>query len=127
MLPGRATRRRRANPRVQVRIPRGVERPQHLITCYPIGISQSSWKSVLHQGVIHVRTRASAVAVAVALLAASPALAADEKLQPYEATVTRAQAALVADSGIELDHAGLESDVFGEQKLELAITPTQAA
>ena len=39
-----------------------------------------------------MRTRAFAVFMAVALLAASPALAADEKLQPSEATVTRAQA-----------------------------------
>jgi murein tripeptide amidase MpaA len=75
-----------------------------------------------------VRTRAFAVAVAVSLLSASPALAAsDEKLQPYAASVTPAEAGIIADSGIELDHAGFKSDVFGEQKLELAITPTQAA
>ena len=56
-----------------------------------------------------MRTRAFAVSVAVALLVASPAFAADEKLQPYEATVTRAQAGIIADAGIELDHAGFKS------------------
>ena len=74
-----------------------------------------------------MRTRAFAVAVAVSLMAASPALAADEKLQPYEATVTSAQAGILADSGIELDHAGFKSNAFGEQKLEIAVTASQAA
>ena len=68
--------------------------------------------------------------MAVSLLGASPALAAgpqDEKLQPYAATVTRAQAGIVAEAGVDLDHAGFRAGVTGEQQLELAITPTQAA
>ena len=77
-----------------------------------------------------MRTRTFALSVVVSLLAASPALAAgptDEKLQPYQATVSRDQAGIVADSGIELDHAGFNGNITGEQKLELALTATQAA
>src|SRR3954470_24559885 len=73
-----------------------------------------------------MRRRASLLSAAVLLLGAAPAVA-DEKLQPYEATVNRDQAALVADSGIELDHAGFNASTLGEQSLQLAITASQAA
>src|SRR3954470_19075238 len=73
-----------------------------------------------------MRRRASLLSAAVLLLGAAPAVA-DEKLQPYEATVNRDQAALVADSGIELDHAGFNATALGEQQLQLAITASQAA
>ena len=49
-----------------------------------------------------MRTRASLLTAAVLLLGAAPAFA-DEKLQPYEATVTRDQAAVVGDSGIDYE------------------------
>src|SRR3954470_23750804 len=73
-----------------------------------------------------MRRRASLLSAAVLLLGAAPAVA-DEKLQPYEATVNRDQAAVVGDSGIELDHAGFKGTALGEQHLQLAITPSQAA
>jgi isopentenyl diphosphate isomerase/L-lactate dehydrogenase-like FMN-dependent dehydrogenase len=59
-----------------------------------------------------MRRRASLLVAAVFLLGATPAVA-DEKLQPYEATVSRDQAAVVADSGIELDHAGFKATALG--------------
>ena len=76
-----------------------------------------------------MRTRAFALSLAVSLLAASPAVAAsaNEHLQQYEATISRDQAGIVADSGIELDHAGFNGTALGEQDLQLAITPSQAS
>jgi len=72
-----------------------------------------------------MRGRASLLVAAVLLVGATPAVA-DEKLQPYEATVSRDQAAVVADSGIELDHAGFKATALGTQQLQLAITASQA-
>ena len=75
-----------------------------------------------------MRSRATALSVAVLLLSAAQASAAvkQEYLQPYEATVSQEQAGIVTDAGVDLDEAGFKGDTQGEQTLDLAITSSQA-
>lgn len=74
-----------------------------------------------------MRRRALALSVGlVALASASPALAADEHLEAYTATVSTEDAQFIADQvGLELDHAGFDGDQ-STQHLSLALFPSQA-
>src|SRR3954447_20390748 len=75
-----------------------------------------------------MRIRATGLSVALLLLAgAAPARAAEEHIQPYTATVSRADAQYIGqEAGVDLAEAGYDGD-SATQHLDLELFPSQAA